>query len=114
MRNRIVIDVVGVDDPSVVAAVEETIRQSFTQRALPGSWRVHVCPSCMKGRWDLNVDGLDARHTVSIAVPASLLPELIPLRLRESLDRLCSAQASAPGDRDGSCPAIRTNETLSA
>jgi hypothetical protein len=113
MANRIVIDVVGIDDPFVVAAIEETIRQSFAQRALPGSWRVHICPSSMQGRWDLNVHGLDARHTVSIAVPASLLPELVPLRLRESLDRLCRAHVIARGDRDGSNPAIRTNETLS-
>jgi hypothetical protein len=116
MANRIVIDVVGIDDPSVVAAIEETIRQSFSQRALPGLWRVHIGPSCIQGepRWDLNVHGLDARHTVSIAVPASLLPELVPVRLRESLDRLCSAHVSARGDCAGSNPAIRTNETLSA
>ena len=97
MQNRIVIDVVGVDDPAVVAAVEETIRQSFCQRALPGSWHVHVCPSYMQGRWDLNVHGLDARHSVSIAVPESLLPELVPVRLRESLDRLCSSHVNAAG-----------------
>jgi hypothetical protein len=68
----------------------------------------------MQGRWDLSVHGLDARHTVSIAVPASLLPELVPVRLRESLDRLCAAHVSAPGDRDGSSPALPTNKTLSA
>jgi hypothetical protein len=114
MRPRVFIDVEGVDDPAIVAIVEETIRQSFSQRALAGSWRVQVCPSHVYGRWILSVHGLDARHSVSIVVPASLHPELDPLRLRESLDRLCSARLVEPIDDDGSYPRIRPKETLSA
>jgi hypothetical protein len=114
VRNRIVVDVEGVDDPSIVAGVEATIRRSFTERSLPGSWRVRVVPSRVHGSFLLNVQGLNARRTVSIAVPPSLLPELIPLRLRESLERLCSARVVAEGDDDGSAPTRALDETLTA
>jgi len=39
------------------------------------------------GRWDFSVQGVDVRHTMSIAVPPRLLPALIPRRLVESLNR---------------------------
>jgi hypothetical protein len=113
MRNRIFIEVEGVDDPSVVAVVEHTIWESFSQRSLPGSWRVHVCPSHIQGRWVLDVQGLDARHKTSMAVPATLLQELVPVRLRESLDRLCTVRAD-DGPRQGDCThvAIEPHDTL--
>lgn len=113
MRNRIVIDVEGVDDPSVVAGVEATIRDSFSERSLPGPWRVHVGPSRVHGRFILNVQGLNARHTVSIAVPPSLLPELVPVRLRESLERLCSARVATSED-DPVTSALQSSDNPSA
>lgn len=111
MRNRIVIDVEGVDDPSVVAGVEATIRESFMERSVPGSWRVRVAPSRVHGSFLLNVQGFNARRTVSIAVPPSLLPELIPLRLRESLERLCALRIVAA---DEDAPTVASNEQLTA
>jgi len=44
----------------------------------------------VSGRWDFTVHGLDVRHSLSIAVPPSLLPALIPRRLEESLN-VCGA-----------------------
>lgn len=85
MSSRITIVIEGIDDSSLVADIEKTIRDSFHEIALPGAWRVIVRPSRVSGRWDFDVHGVDLRHTQSIAVPPILLSSLIPLRLRELL-----------------------------
>ena len=85
MRNRFEIIVEGIDDTSLITAVEASIRDSLGELALPGSWRVVLRPS--HGQWAFAIYGLDARHSLSIAVPPHLLPNLIPHRLRELLDR---------------------------
>jgi hypothetical protein len=90
MRNRFAILVEGINDSSLVTEIEQTIRDSFQEMAVPGSWRVIV--RRVSGRWDFNVHGLDVRHTLSIAVPPDLLPSLIPRGLGESLSHLCSAK----------------------
>jgi hypothetical protein len=87
MSSRFEILVEGVDDVSLVGEVETAIREAFQEMALPGAWRVVVKPSRTSRRWDFSVYGLDVRHVLSIAVPPNLLPDLIPRRLRESLDR---------------------------
>ena len=87
MSNRLTIEVEGIDDASVVSDIDKALRDSFQEMFLPGSWRVVVRPSHVSGRWDFRVYGLDARHTMSITVPPSLLSTLIPQRLRESLER---------------------------
>jgi len=87
VSERISIAVDGVDDPEVCAQIEQTVRESFREMSLPGTWRVAVKPSPVAGRWDFSVQGVDVRHTMSIAVPARLLPALIPRRLVESLNR---------------------------
>jgi|SRR2546426_7805201 hypothetical protein len=86
MTSRFEILVEAIDDPSIVADIRKAILDSFHEMALPGAWRVVVKPSCVNGRWDFKVHGPDVRHTLSIAVPPKLLPNLIPRRLRESLD----------------------------
>ena len=86
MSDRFQIVVEGIDDPATVADIEQSIRQSFFEMALPGAWRIGVKPSRVNGRWDFSIHGLDVRHTLSIAVPPNLLPTLIPRRFRESLD----------------------------
>jgi hypothetical protein len=88
MTTRYTVVVEGINDSSIVADIDKTIRASFHEMALPGAWRVVVRPSHVSGRWDFNVHGLDVRHTLSIAVPPNLLSSLIPRRLRESLDHL--------------------------
>ena len=95
MSNRLTIEVEGIDDASVVSDIDKAIRVSFQEMFLPGSWRVVVRPSHVSGRWDFRVYGLDARHTLSITVPASLLSSLIPQRLRESLER-CGLRRAQP------------------
>jgi hypothetical protein len=90
MSDRFAIVVEGIDDGSLVAEIERTVRESLREASLPGSWRIVVKPSPVNGQCDFRVDGLDVRHTQSIAVPPTLLSSLIPRRLRESLDRLCS------------------------
>ena len=90
MSNRFEILVEGIDDASLVNGVEAAIRESFREMALPGSWRVIVRPSQTTGQWDFTIHGLDVRHALSIAVPPSLLPNLIPRRLREALNRTVS------------------------
>ena len=92
MSNRFAIVIEGIDDPSLATEIEQTIRHSFEEIALPGSWRVTVKPSPVSGRWDFSVHGLDVRHTLSIAVPPSVLPTLIPRRLEESLNVCGSAR----------------------
>ena len=71
MSNRFAIRVEGVNPPALVAEIEQTIRDSFQEMALPGSWRVILRRSRVSGRWDFSVHGLDVRHTTSIAVPES-------------------------------------------
>jgi hypothetical protein len=88
MSDRFAIQVHGVDDPSLVAEIDQTIRGVFQELALPGSWSVMVKPSPVSGRWDFSVHGRNVRHTLSIAVPPNLLPSLIPQRLEESLNQL--------------------------
>ena len=88
MSDRFAIVVQAIDDPTLVAEIEQTIRRVFQEMSLPGSWRVIVRPSTTSGRWDFNVHGRDVRHTLSIAVPPHLLPTLIPHRLEESLNVL--------------------------
>ena len=86
VSNRFEIVVQGIDEPSLVIEIEQTILAVFHEMSLPGSWRVTVKPSPVRGRWDFTVHGLDVRHSLSIAVPPNLLPALIPSRLEESLN----------------------------
>jgi hypothetical protein len=91
MSNRLAIRLEGIDPPALVAEIEQTIRDSFQEMALPGSWRVILRRSRVSGRWDFSVHGLDVRHTTSIAVPPNLLSSLISRRLGKSLRHWCSA-----------------------
>jgi hypothetical protein len=91
MSNRFEILVEGIDDAALVNAIDSAVREAFREMSLPGSWRVVVKPSVHPtqdgGRWDFSVYGLDVRHALSMAVPPDLLPNLIPQRFRESLNR---------------------------
>jgi hypothetical protein len=84
MSHRVTIVVEGTADTSLVRDIERTIRESFQELALPGSWRVIVSPSPVSNRWDLSIHALNAQQTLSIAVPPNLLSRLIPCRLLES------------------------------
>jgi hypothetical protein len=86
MSNRFAIRVEGIDPPALVAEIEQTIRDSFQEMALPGSWRVILRRSPVSGRWDFSVHALDARHTISVAVPPNMLPSLFPRRLARTLE----------------------------
>jgi hypothetical protein len=88
MNSRLTIDIQGIDDPSIASDVENTIRASLHQLAVPGAWRVAVGPSPVGGRWDFTLHGPGVKHKLSISVPAVLLASLIPVRLRESLGRV--------------------------
>jgi hypothetical protein len=91
MSNRLEILVQGIDDTALVSAIETAIRDGFREMSLPGAWRIVIKPSAQPtqagGPWDVTVYGLDVRHALSIPVPPDLLPNLIPQRLRESLNR---------------------------
>jgi hypothetical protein len=100
MTRRILIDIEGVDDPSIAAEVDSTIRESFAHRGHPGTWHVRVSPARRTGRWDIRVGNIDAHHKLSIAVPAPLLAALIPLRLRESLERVAPPPPATGADAD--------------
>jgi len=99
VSNRFSISVKGIDDAQIVAAVEKAVRDSFDDMALPGAWQIAVKPSRVGGRWDVVVEGLDVRHTLSISVPPRLLPTLIPRRLVESLNRIVSAKVQHTAQR---------------
>jgi hypothetical protein len=117
MSNRLTIVVEGVEDTTLVADIDKTIRESFDAMAYPGPWRVVVKPSHVRGRWDFRVYGLDVRHTLSITVPANLLSSLIPRRLRESLERsgLRAHHGASPLTRaHDSTPALPTHAGFSA
>lgn len=99
MSNRFIVEVKGVDDATLAADIEQTIRTFLAERALPGSWKVIVKPSRIGGRWDFQVYGLDVRHTLSISVPPARLTSFIPVRLRESLDRCVTSRVPRSGAR---------------
>jgi len=99
MSSRFEIVVEGIDDTALIDDVETAIREAFLEMALPGAWRVVVKPSRTGGLWDFSVYGLDVRHVLSIAVPPNLLPDLIPQRLRESLDHLVLCPIEDAADR---------------
>ena len=94
MSSRFEILVEGVDNASLAGEVKSAIRASLRQMSLPGAWRVVVRPARVGGQWDFSVYGLDARHLLPIEVPLDLLPDLIPRRLRESLNPI-----TTPTDR---------------
>jgi hypothetical protein len=93
MRNRISIVMQGIDDASILAECEQAIQEAFGELALPGLWQVFVQPSRVNGQWKFSLHGLDVRQNLSIAVPARLLPSLIPPRLTKSLNRIVSTKA---------------------
>jgi hypothetical protein len=99
MSDRLSIAVEGIDDESIVTELENAVKESFDELALPGTWHVIVRPSRVSGRWDFSVRGLDVRHSMSIAVPSRLLPALVPQRLTESLNRIVSSNVDAPTQR---------------
>jgi len=96
MSDRFAIVVQGIDDQTIVDEIEQTVRHVFREMSLPGSWSVIVRPSTASGRWDFTVHGRNVRHTLSIAVPPSLLPTLIPRRLEESLNVWLRRRGNAP------------------
>jgi hypothetical protein len=69
MSDRFAIVVQAIDDPTLVAEIEQTIRQVFLEMSLPGSWRVIVRPSAAGGRWDFNVHGRDVRTRCRLQFP---------------------------------------------
>ena len=87
MSERFTMVIEGIDDESSVADIEQTTREVFHEMTLTGSWHVQLKPSRVGGRWDVNVRGVGMQHTFSLAVPATLLSSLLPVRLRASLDR---------------------------
>jgi len=99
VSNRFSVSVEGIDDPNLVEEIEQAVRESFAELALPGAWHVAVKPSQVGGRWDFCVAGLDVRHRLSIAVPAKLLPSLIPRRLVESLNRIVRERVESVAER---------------
>jgi hypothetical protein len=99
MSNRVSIVVHGIDDASILAQCEGAIQEAFSELALPGLWQVFVRPSRVGGQWAFSVHGLDVRHNLSFAVPACLLPSLIPPRLSESLNRIVSTKVKTAATR---------------
>jgi hypothetical protein len=100
---RIEILVEGIDDQTLVSAVEHAIRTVFREMCWPGGWRIIVAPSGIGGRWDVRVHGPAGRHVLSLTVPPKLLPDLIPRRLQESLlhavSSVSASAVSGPSDR---------------
>jgi hypothetical protein len=87
MSNRFVIEVQGIEDEALATEVESTIRAFLSERSLPGSWKITAKPSPIGGRLDIQVFGLDLRHTLSISIPPAHLATFFPSRLRDALDR---------------------------
>lgn len=88
MTDRLCVEIEGISDTAIVEKTAAAVRDSLEEQLLLGSCRVLIRPSCITGRWDITVRGAHRRHALSIASPAKLLPELIQLRLKASLDRL--------------------------
>jgi hypothetical protein len=99
VSDRFSVSVEGIADRDLVVEVEQAVRASFNELALPGAWHVAVKPSQVGGRWDFCVAGLDVRHRLSIAVPARVLPSLIPNRLVESLNRIARERRESAAER---------------
>jgi len=99
VSDRFSVTVEGIEEVHVVVEIEDAVRESFEELALPGVWDVTVKPSHIGGRWDICVAGLDVRHRLSISVPAKLLPSLIPSRLIDSLNRIVRERVESTAER---------------
>jgi hypothetical protein len=79
------VDVRGVADLSTIAAIEKTVRGTFTH--MPGRWRVQVSASDERGRWDLRVHGGFGHYLTRFLATADRLAENVARRLHAFVQR---------------------------
>jgi hypothetical protein len=80
------VQIEGVTDRTVAAAIRSRVRRVSRVSARPGEWRITVSPSETRGQWDLGVQAPSGRHFASFSETIDRLPELIERKLRECLD----------------------------
>jgi len=73
------VDVRGVADLATIAAIEQSVRRTFTH--MPGTWRVRVSASDERGRWDLRVHGGFGHYLARFLATADRLAESVARRL---------------------------------
>jgi hypothetical protein len=84
----------GVLDRRVADAIRRRLRMVRRQFATSGEWRVAVCPSEIRGEWDVGVQAPSGWHLNSFTDAIDGLPAFIERTLRGYL-QLSNAQANA-------------------
>src|SRR6476661_4578164 len=84
---RVSIGIDGIDDPAVIAAIHQAIRDVCRVVPFHGRVTIAVAPSDMRGRWDVAVKSYAGRHVASISAPLARLPELVAEHVRHVLQR---------------------------
>ena len=83
--SMIAVDVRGIADLATIAAIEKTVRGTFTH--MPGTWRVQVSASSERGRWDLRIHGGFGHYLTRFLATADRLAESVARRLHAFVQR---------------------------
>jgi hypothetical protein len=84
---RVSIGIDGIDDPAVVGAIQQAIREACRVVPFHGTVAIAVSPSDTRGRWDVAVKSYAGRHVASVSAPLARLPELVAEHVRRVLRR---------------------------
>src|SRR5207247_8436040 len=82
--SMIAVDVRGIADLATIAAIEKTVRGTFTH--MPGTWRVQLSVSSEPGRWDLRIHG-GFGHYLTRFLATDRLAESVARRLHAFMQR---------------------------
>ena len=83
--SMIAVDVRGIADLATIAAIEKTVRGTFTH--MPGTWRVQLSASSEPGRWDLRIHGGFGHYLTRFLATADRLAESVARRLHAFMQR---------------------------
>jgi len=83
--SMIAVDVRGIADLATIAAIEKTVRGTFTH--MPGTWRVQLSASNERGRWDLRIHGGFGHYLTRFLATADRLAESVARRLHAFVQR---------------------------
>jgi hypothetical protein len=78
----------GVDDPAVVAEIQNVLRAVCRDVAPERRVTVALAPGDTRGRWDLAVKVSSGRHLTSFVGPRARLAEIAAQHLRRLLERV--------------------------
>lgn len=92
--NMIDVDIQGVTDPAVTAAIRRTVRHTLGH--LAGAWHVRVSAADGRGHWDLRVRGAFGHHLSCFWASSAGLADVVDRRLLAFLRSVVTPVAVRP------------------